>query len=51
MAGGVVNHEPITRPNGKVYRARKPPRAVMVEPDDSNWREHRTFVYVLGHVR
>lgn len=34
---------PVTRPNGKVYRPRKPPRAVPVEDD----RDGST-VYVLG---
>lgn len=38
---------PVTRPNGKVYRPRKPPRAVEVD-NDAGWNEPSTLIYVLG---
>lgn len=36
---------PVTRPNGRVYRPRRAPRAVVVEPDDFHVDEQ---VIVLG---
>jgi hypothetical protein len=35
---------PVTRPNGKIYRPRKPLRAVLVEDDEIE----RVYVYVFG---
>lgn len=34
----------LVRPNGKVYRPRKPPRAVLVDQEESG----RWYVYVFG---
>lgn len=38
----------VIRPNGKVYRPRKPPRAVEVDNTEGRWDEPTMLVYVLG---
>lgn len=38
---------PVTRPNGKIYRPRKPPRWIRIDDWDSE-DEPNSWVYVLG---
>lgn len=39
---------PVTRPDGRVYKPRKPPRGVLVEDHDARTGEPDAYVYVLG---
>lgn len=38
---------PVQRPDGRMYRPRKPPRVVVVD-NSEDWRGPYEFVYVLG---
>lgn len=45
MTGELV---PVTRPDGRVYRPRKAPRAVEVDNPDGQGNEPGSYIYVLG---